>query len=313
MDDKPILKYFTGTEAEQFTFYKIPKLLFSNKYFSDISTDAKVLYGLMLDRIGLSLKNGWMDDENRAYIFFSVEETMEYLHCKKNKAIQTIAELDSGSGIGLIEKMRQGQGKPTRIYVKSFFIPLDEASENNPEVGKINFKRFEKQTSRSLKNKPLEVGKTNPNKNKYNNTDINDNESYLIISGEDKIRLADKCNLDRYAKQIKDNIDFDALITQYPYDLEVIQELYELILETLISQKDEIIIATDRYPAEFVKARFKNLHFGHIEYVLLRMKQTTTKIKNIKKYMLAMLFNSYTTVGSYYKQDANRDMNQSVS
>ena len=62
MEEKPIMKYFTGNDADQFTFYRIPKLLFTNKYFSGISTDAKVLYGLMLDRIGLSIKNGWMDE-----------------------------------------------------------------------------------------------------------------------------------------------------------------------------------------------------------------------------------------------------------
>ena len=139
MEEKPIMKYFTGNDADQFTFYRIPKLLFTNKYFSGISTDAKVLYGLMLDRIGLSIKNGWMDEQNRAFIFFSVEDTMELLNCKKNKAIQTIAELDSKSGVGLIEKKRQGQEKPTRIYVKNFFIPVDNSAEDGSEVGKNNF------------------------------------------------------------------------------------------------------------------------------------------------------------------------------
>ena len=117
MDEKPILKYFTGGEADQFTFYRIPKQLFTNSYFRDLSTDAKVLYGLMLDRISLSVKNHWVDEQNRVYIYFSVEDTMEYLNCRKNKAVQLLSELDSEKGIGLIEKRRQGQGKPTVIYV----------------------------------------------------------------------------------------------------------------------------------------------------------------------------------------------------
>ena len=182
MDEKPILKYFTGGEADQFTFYRIPKQLFTNSYFRNLSTDAKVLYGLMLDRISLSVKNHWIDEQNRVYIYFSVEDTMEYLNCRKNKAVQLLSELDGEKGIGLIEKRRQGQGKPTVIYVKNFFIPTDagkaqkksseELPEPSSEVGKTNFKKSEKQTSGSLKNKPLEVGKTNPNKNNKSNSNF---------------------------------------------------------------------------------------------------------------------------------------------
>ena len=134
MSQKPIFNYFNGTDADLFIFYRIPKQLFTNDFFKKLSTDAKVLYGLMLDRMTLSIKNGWFDAENRAYIYFSVEDTMELLNCKKNKAVQTIAELDDQTGIGLIEKKRQGQGKPSVIYVKSFRIPEEKT---DPEVGKI--------------------------------------------------------------------------------------------------------------------------------------------------------------------------------
>ena len=110
-------EYFYGQEAEMLSFYRIPKLLFSNELFKGLSTDAKVLYGLMLDRMSLSIKNKWFDNESRAYIYFSVEDTMEMLNCKKNKAIDTIKELDIETGIGLIEKKRQGQGKIGRAHV----------------------------------------------------------------------------------------------------------------------------------------------------------------------------------------------------
>ena len=203
MGEKPIFKYFTGNEADQFTFYRIPKLLFTNKYFSGLSTDAKVLYGLMLDRIGLSVKNGWMDEQNRAYIYFSVEDTMEFLNCKKNKAIATIAELDVKDGIGLIEKKRQGQGKPTRIYVKSFYIQGDKAEISGSEVEKTNFKRFEKSTSKGLENKPQEVGKINPNKNNNNNTDFNDNKSNLIIATNGEKRFADMDEVKEILKRLE--------------------------------------------------------------------------------------------------------------
>lgn len=99
------------------SFYRIPKLLFTSDYFRELSTDAKVLYGLMLDRMSLSIKNKWFDAEKRAYIYFSVEDTMEMLNCKKNKALDTLKALEE---FCLIERKRQGQGKPAIIYVKFF-------------------------------------------------------------------------------------------------------------------------------------------------------------------------------------------------
>ena len=115
-----MFSYYYGCEAEQFSFYRIPKLLVTDERFRSISTDAKLLYGLMLDRMSLSIKNGWTDDLGRVYIYFPIEEVMELLHCKSEKATRLMAELDSKKGIGLIERVRQGQGKPSIIYVKNF-------------------------------------------------------------------------------------------------------------------------------------------------------------------------------------------------
>ena len=112
--------YYHGYEGEQFSFYRIPKLLMSSEHFRKLSTDAKLLYGLMLDRMSLSMKNHWLDDQGRVYIFFPVEEVMQILHCKSEKATKLLAELDSKKGIGLIERVRQGQGKPSIIYIKNF-------------------------------------------------------------------------------------------------------------------------------------------------------------------------------------------------
>lgn len=106
MDKKMNFKYFYGTEADQFSFYRIPKALFTNDCFKDLSSDAKILYGLMLDRMSLSIKNQWFDEENRAYIYFSIEDIMELLNCGRNKAVKSLQELDDEKGIGLIEKRR---------------------------------------------------------------------------------------------------------------------------------------------------------------------------------------------------------------
>ena len=114
------LPYFYGHEAEQYAFYRIPKTLISDPRFRNISIDAKLLYGLMLDRMSLSMKNGWIDDFGRVYIYFVLDEIQDLLQCGHEKAVKLLAELDSEKGIGLIERVKRGQGKPTIIYVKQF-------------------------------------------------------------------------------------------------------------------------------------------------------------------------------------------------
>lgn len=114
--------YFHGCESEQFAFCRIPKVLFTNDYFRGLSSDAKVLYGLMLDRMALSVRNHWIDDRDRVYIIFTLEQVMEYMNCGKDKGVKILAELDTEKGIGLIERVKRGLGKPTIIYVKSFLM-----------------------------------------------------------------------------------------------------------------------------------------------------------------------------------------------
>ena len=114
------LPYFYGHEAEQYAFYRIPKTLISDPRFRNISIDAKLLYGLMLDRMSLSMKNEWIDDLGRVYIYFVLDEIQDLLQCGHDKAVKLLAELDSEKGIGLIERVKRGQGKPTIIYVKQF-------------------------------------------------------------------------------------------------------------------------------------------------------------------------------------------------
>lgn len=112
--------YFTAAEAEQFSFYRMPKALFTEKDFEGLSCEAKVLYGMMLDRMGLSIRNQWFDSQGRAYIIFTVEDVMSVMGCRSQKAVRLMKELDTADGVGLIEKKRIGLGRPNRIYVKNF-------------------------------------------------------------------------------------------------------------------------------------------------------------------------------------------------
>lgn len=115
-----MLDYFYGQAGKLFSFYRIPKALFQEQRFQNLSTDAKTLYGILLDRMSLSMKNGWHDEQGRVYIIFTLDDVAETLGYKTEKAIKLFNELDTKKGVGLIERVRQGQGRASLIYVKNF-------------------------------------------------------------------------------------------------------------------------------------------------------------------------------------------------
>ena len=172
---KKVFGYFRAYESEQFSFYRIPKVLFTDAYFKELSTEAKVLYGLMLDRMALSERNQWFDESGRVYIIFTVEEVMSCMNCGRDKSVKVLSELDARNGIGLIERIRRGLGQPDIIYVKNFirteaaeetqsFLksekPISGVRKNRlAEVGKADFQSSEKPTSGVRKSRLLEVGK----------------------------------------------------------------------------------------------------------------------------------------------------------
>ena len=125
-------EYFYGAQAEQFSFYRIPKALFTEPNFRELSTDAKVLYGILLDRMSLSLKNQWLDAQNKVYIIFTVEEIMDALNCANQKATRLMVELEKQAG--LIERKRQGLGRPNLIYVKNFAATINDKSSEKGDT-----------------------------------------------------------------------------------------------------------------------------------------------------------------------------------
>lgn len=109
--------YYKASEAESYVFYKVPKALFTEDKYASVSTDAKMLYGLLLDRMHLSVKNGWIDKHRRVYQFFTVKQAQELLHFGHEKICRLFSELEQAD---LIVRKRQGQGKPSVIYMKKF-------------------------------------------------------------------------------------------------------------------------------------------------------------------------------------------------
>lgn len=317
--------YFYGNQADQFSFIRIPRQLLLDEVFASLSLPAKVLYSVLLDRMGLSMKNKWFDKDNKVYIIYQIAEIQKDLGFSKKKAMDYLTELEQ---FGLIEKKKRGFGLPNIIYVKSFMMQpaFSRGSENGTsvensemcrsiengtsEMPEWNLRGSETATSEVSNRAPHEVPKQAP---LYNKTYMNENnqsniESNHIVS-DDAIRSDQKMQkINAYAELIKENIEYDFLLQTYDREKDLVEEIYQLILETVLTEQDTIRIAREHYPANFVKGKFMKLNYSHIEYVLECMNKNTTNIRSIKQYLLAALFNAPSTMGSYYKAAVNHDM-----
>ena len=293
--------YFYGAESEQFSFYRIPKVLFTEERFKSISAEAKVLYGLLLDRMSLSAKNGWQDKENRVYIIFTSEDIMEAMGCADQKAGKLLHELESKCR--LIERKRQGLGKPNLIYVKNFVTPSESRFLNreNHDSGEVKITDQEPLKSRS-------------NNTENNNTERSDTDSFPFTSfREDHGRESKRSDVnqrDRYREIISENISYGILLQDYPLDRDILTEILELMVDTVCTTRSTVRISGDDKPAEVVKSQFLKLDSEHIRFVMDGLKDNTTRIRNMRQYLLATLYNAPLTIGNYYRSLVSHDMSE---
>lgn len=290
----PDLPYFYGANAEQFAFYRIPKVFFTEPLLCGISIEAKLLYGLMLDRLSLSTRNDWVDADGRVYIYYTVENVMEGLNCGNKKAVKLLNELDSE--YGLIERKRQGLGKPTKIYVKNFAGLLQ----------KRHFQTCQNDTSGSVQMTSLDVSKGHSNNTEINNTEYNKTDLIYLSEKDDPKEGCD--GYTQYRNYFLEQLEFDNLLGEYPYDTDTLNEIMELLVETVCSKRECIRVCGEDKPAEVVKSRLMKLTNEHIRYVMDSLKENTTKVRNIKQYLLAVLYNAPITISSYYSALVNHDL-----
>ena len=281
-----MLDYFYGPKADLFSFYRLPKALFVDPRFRGISSESKILYGLLLDRMGLSAKNGWTDDTGRVYIIFTTEEIMEALYYADNKDTKLMKELE---GIGLIERKRRGLGKPSLIYVKNF---ISESSE--PRI-----QSRENNDSRAVKTATPEPLKSRGIKNNQNYTDLSDTDSFFSgeTAGTESEGKDDRALYQDYFSQ---ELGLDALTEANPEDEDMLREMLELLVDTVCSKRKFIRIAGDDKPTEAVKVQLMKLNGDHLRFVLMCLKENTTQVRNIRQYLLATLYNAPMTMHSSY-------------
>ena len=243
--------YFYGQQSDLFTFYRVPKVLFTNERFWNISADAKMLYGILLDRMSLSAKNGWIDKNGRVYIIFTIDEAKMALNCAEQKAIKLLSELEKKAG--LIERKRQGLGKPNLIYVKNFISAVDSQLLN-----------CENHNSGTMEITTQELPKSQCNNTDIKNTEFSDTDS-IFPSGNGGM-MDENDRYQEYFDYFSDQLSMDLLKKDYPYDSEMLDNILELIVETVCTKRPLIRIGAEERPAEIVRSRFMKLNAEHIRY-----------------------------------------------
>lgn len=373
--------YYYGSEADQFNFIRIPKTMVSDPLFADLSLQAKFLYGILLDRMNLSMKNKWFDEENRVYIIYQVSEIMEDMNISEKLAIKYIGELEK---FGLLEKKRRGLGRPSFIYVKSFLVqkdlsqhvddendssrtvdlggsatvakdetvdteePSDEpkddvcpekvCSNHQNSLIKVhkegNETAFAPRTAQMGSSRTVEMGSSRtaqtggsrtakmevqelPVREGQNNTNSIDTDiikTYVSIPSNRIVSVTKRSDAMRdanaYESLIKKNIEYDHLVELDKFDKPLLDNIVSLMVETVLCTSETVLIASSQFPAELVRSRMLKLNQFHIQYVMECFKKNTTKVVNIRKYLLAALFNSYTTIDSYYTAEVHHDYPQ---
>lgn len=289
--------YFYGAQAEQFAFYRVPKVLFTNERFKCLSAESKTLYGILLDRVPLSVKNGWIDEEGRVYIICTIESIMADMNCGNKKAGQLLSELEEK--VGLIERKRQGLGKPNLIYVKNF-ISVDNSVEGH-------FLKCQSDTSGSVKLTSPEMSKGHGSNTDINNTEYSDTDSFYSVrnvgNGNEAMRIRSQ-----YEQYFRDSLELDILSTDHTLDQEALQAMVELMVDVCCSSRKTIRINREDMPIEIVKSRFMKLDAEHIKYALMTLAENTTRVRDMKQYMLAVLYNAPITISSYYQNWVKHDM-----
>ena len=283
------LDYFYGQAGELFSFFRIPKALFQEQRFQDLSTDAKTLYGILLDRMSLSVKNEWFDKKGRVFIIFTIEDVKRTLRCADNKATRLLRELE---GFGLIERKRRGQGKPCLVYVKNF----------SSESSKESVKNRDNHDSCGSKIACQDPVKSRGIKKKENKTEMNNTNPILSDESE---KMKNRELLEEYFSH---SLEIDLLLRLYPDDEDTLYQIVNLLVDTCATNRKLLHIAGDDKPAEVVRSRFMKLNADHIRFVLKCLAENSSPIRNMKQYLLASLYNAPTTMQLSYQNQTNHDL-----
>ena len=269
-------------EERSYRFAKLPMTLITDPQYKNLSLTAKLLYTLLLDRLQLSLCNGWEDSEGEPYIYYSVREACKPLSCGHDKVTHAMRDLERAA---LLRRQRQGLGKPDRLYVLPFSTACDipavlDADHTHSGVLNLSIPESEKGA---------------PNQTDSSNTEVNHTHSIHYPTDEEELK-----------ELIFERIDFDHFSRTGNGD--TVSELVQIMVDAILGQSQTIRIAGTDYAADYVRKRLLSLTEENISQVLSSMQRNPTNIKRPKAYFLAALFDSAATTGLYYETAANYDL-----
>jgi hypothetical protein len=317
------MSYFTIQDADQFTFYRIPKILFTDDRYKEMSTDSKVLYGLLLDRVSLSTKNNWVDDLGRVFIIFSRESAQELLGYGNKKIVKMFKELKE---FCLIEEKQQGLGMPNIIYVKKFLQENPVTLENqltcqNDTSGdvKITLPEMSKSHANYTEINKTEINKTETSVSQSTNTNISaleevekmiansktDRQTDNIrdfkkspkkvedhkaeVSEKKKNQLVSSADSSRDIQFIMSQLNLNDLKLSHPNDESLIGDI-ELNIHDMYGS-DYIIVQGVKKSSSIVRSALMRLTYWHMDEILRKLRDNTSEIKNTKGWLQATIFN----------------------
>lgn len=317
--------FFKGNETEQYMFYRVPQVLFTDEQFNKISCEAKLLYGFLIDRTSLSVKNNWLDKSGNVFVYFTLEEAKEKLNIGTGKSVKIFDELER---IGLIIRKKQGQGNPTKIYVMNFTKQISKTSTQVVK-GKVQTSKKRKsendvevKTSENRKSTVSKNGSVDFQKSKPNHTNrvilTESNQSYLSDDTHDKAKEKSESDgqtdlIEDIKEDIKYQIDYDICLERLD-ELGITTDTLDLVVDILLEPytcKSEMIVNSQPLSPQIVQAQFKKISFDHLQYIFDSLKAITQnhRIKNLRGYLRTCLYNAPHTIDQFYTNEANYDLN----
>lgn len=288
-------------QALQYRYLVIPQLLITDPAFADIDCAAKLTYAILLNRLTLSAENPaeYTDEEGQLFVIFTVEELQSTLHLSKPTAVKVLNQLEKA---GLIEKKRQGQGKPTLLYVNDFTaaveLPSPGGDSNGPESDQSTVEdsseKLNDLTSRSEEFEPQEVKKLDCSKNDLRKNDLRISSSYQDEERKDREARAlgpphvRKIDIDDLTEDVKNQIEYDVLKEVHG---ECVAKSVLFLIVGVLARDGPFYFEKGQYPEEAVKQRFRSLEYMDIDRALNILYQTPG-VRNQTAYLQTLLFNA---------------------
>ena len=279
------IEIYKANEILENRYYQVPQELFENKLYKDkLTSDSKILYAFLLDRLTLSKKNNWINEKGEVYLIFTRQEVQDKLNLSDKTVSKAFKQLTDAR---LVYEKRQGLGKPNLLFVGKI------QHEKIVEIADTEILRFK--TRKNYDSGVVENTITDTeNLRVINTNNINTDRTSLILSNQEpEIEIRE--DEDSYEELFKRNIEYDILVGD-PHNKKLVENITNIAVEAINSNKPTLYINSEPKSKELVKSQLLKLKPNHIEYVINCLRQNMKDVKSLKSYILTTLYNSINTI-----------------